>query len=141
MSSLILRSTARVLLPLLLLFSIYLLLRGHNEPGGGFIGGLLASIAVILQLIARGAREIQSLLPVDPRRLVGLGLLVALGATIAPVLVGETYFTALWGELPLPGGEPLKLGLPLLFDLGVYLVVFGVTLGVVLTIAREEHAE
>lgn len=139
MTSLISQTVARVLLPVLLLFALLLLLRGHNQPGGGFIGGLLAAIAFILQLIGRSAREVSALLPVSPRSLVGLGLLAALASTMVPVVFGQVFFSALWLDLELPWGGHFELGLPLLFDSGVFLVVFGITLVIVLTIAREEE--
>jgi multicomponent Na+:H+ antiporter subunit B len=138
--SLILQTVARVLLPIFVLFSLFLLLRGHDEPGGGFVGGLLAALAVVLQLVAQNAREVKALLPVEPRMLLGVGLLCAIISTLVPVLLGIPFFTALWVEIPFPWGGYLKLGLPLLFDIGVYLVVFSVTLTMVLTVAGEERA-
>jgi multicomponent Na+:H+ antiporter subunit B len=129
-----------MLLPIFVLFSLFLLLRGHDEPGGGFVGGLLAALAVVLQLVAQNAREVKALLPVEPRMLLGVGLLCAIISTLVPVLLGIPFFTALWVEIPFPWGGYLKLGLPLLFDIGVYLVVFSVTLTMVLTVAGEERA-
>ncbi len=138
MKDLILRTAAAYLTPLLLLFSVFLLVRGHNEPGGGFAGGLVAAAAFVLLSIASGTALARRILRVDPRALVGAGLLVMLtSGLLAPLLEGRPFLTSLWWELPLPGGDALGLGTPLLFDIGVYLVVAGTVL--VVTFALEEE--
>ena len=86
MKSLILRTATRFLMPLLLLFALFLLFRGHNEPGGGFVGGLVVAAAFILYAIAYGVSAGRSALLIDPSTLVGIGLLVAFGTGIAAVL-------------------------------------------------------
>jgi multicomponent Na+:H+ antiporter subunit B len=135
---LILRTAAAYLTPLMLLFSVFLLVRGHNEPGGGFAGGLVAAAAFVLLSIASGVALARRVLRVDPRSLVGVGLLAMLASGIvAPLLDGRPYLTALWWQLPLPGGESLGLGTPLLFDIGVYVAVLGTVL--VVTFALEEE--
>jgi multicomponent Na+:H+ antiporter subunit B len=136
--SVILRSTARVLLPLLLLFSVFLLLRGHNEPGGGFAGGLVAAAAWSLYAIADGPAAARRALRVDPLALIGLGLLVALSSGLLGLVEVGTFLTGLWVKLPVAGLAVVDLGTPVLFDLGVYLVVTGVTLTIILTLAEEE---
>jgi len=133
MDSLILRSAARLLLPLLLLFSIFLLLRGHNEPGGGFSGGLVAAAAFALLTIATDVPTTRRTLRMSPRIFIGAGLLVAV-ASGAIGLIGGAFLTGLWAELPLPGDAKLAVGTPLLFDVGVYLVVIGVVLTIVLSL-------
>lgn len=142
-SSLIVRAAAQFLLPLLLMFSLFLLLRGHHLPGGGFIGGLVASAALALQLFASDVATVRQLLRIDPRTLIGAGLLVALAASLAaPLAAGRPFFAALWGSFWLPLLGKVKLGTPLLFDFGVYLVVIGVVLSIVLQLAQpEEHGE
>ena len=137
MTSPILRTTTRFLLPLLLLLSVFLLFRGHHEPGGGFSGGLVAAAAFVLCRFAFGVEEVKRALPVDPRALMGAGLLVALGSGSLPLLTGQPLMTGLWGRLPVPGVGDLDLGTPLLFDLGVYLTVVGVTLSIILPLAEE----
>jgi len=135
--SLILRATARFLLPLMLLFSLFLFLRGHNEPGGGFVAGLVAAGGYILYAMAYGVGEMRELLKLDPRTFIGLGLAGALGSALWPVALGLPLFTGVWGKWDLgPLGE-LKLGTPLLFDLGVYAAVFGVMLTIVLGLMEE----
>ncbi len=137
MRSLILVTAARPLVPLLLLFSIFLLLRGHNEPGGGFAGGLVAAAAFTLLAISRDPATARRALFVEPQTLIGLGLLVAIGAGVVGLLMGDPLLTGQWFEIALPGGLMLELGTPLAFDVGVYLVVLGATLTMVLTLAEE----
>ena len=134
MDSLILRSAARLLLPLLLLFSIFLLLRGHNEPGGGFSAGLVAAAAFALLTIATDVPTTRRTLRMSPRIFIGAGLLVATASGAVGLIGGGAFLTGLWAELPLPGGVKLAVGTPLLFDVGVYLVVIGVVLTIVLSL-------
>ncbi len=136
-SSLILRTATRFLLPLLLLFSIFLLLRGHYEPGGGFTGGLTAAAAFALYALGAGVPAARAALRVDPHHLVGAGLLLALLSGVWPLLVGQPYMTGWWILLHLPLFGDVELGAPLLFDVGVYLVVLGVTLMILLSLAEE----
>src|SRR6056297_1553685 len=100
-STLILNTAALAIVPLQLLFSIFLLLRGHDEPGGGFIAGLVASGAVVLFLFSYGVREARSLLRVDPRDLLAAGLLFGLASVFPAVLAGEPLMTAQWWYLPM----------------------------------------
>jgi multicomponent Na+:H+ antiporter subunit B len=136
-SSLILRTAARVLLPMLLLYSLFLLMAGHNEPGGGFAGGLVAASAFALQALVYGPQSAQRALGVDPRTLIGAGLLAALGSGLLGLAAGRPYLTGLWYQIPLPGGGGLAVGTPLLFDLGVYLLVVGMALLMIFPLAEE----
>ena len=128
MISVILRTATRFLQPLLLLFSFLLLMVGHNEPGGGFAGGLVAAAAFLLHALAYGVDSARRELIVDPRVLVGLGLLVAAGSGIVALVAGAPLLTGLWR-----GG----LGTPLFFDVGVYLVVVGAALMMVFALMEE----
>jgi multicomponent Na+:H+ antiporter subunit B len=132
----ILRSGTRFLVPLMLLFSLFLLVRGHNEPGGGFVGGLVAATAIALVLLAEGLGEARRLLRVDPLALVAAGLLVALASGVPPLLRGWPYMTGLWLKVPLPVVG--KVGSPVIFDVGVYLVVLGIVLAILFALAEEE---
>lgn len=136
MTSLILQTTSRYLLPLLLVFSLFLFERGHNEPGGGFVAGLVAAAPFALYSIAYGASDTRRLLRLDPRWLIGVGLLCALTASFLGVVAGETFLTGLWSYVNVPGLGRVDVGTPVLFDLGVYLGVLGVTLTIIL--AMEE---
>lgn len=127
MNSLILRTATRVLMPLLVLFALFVLLRGHNEPGGGFVAGLILGAAFTLQAFTFGVAAARRALLVDPETLLGVGLLVALGTGLAPALIDRPFLTSLWW-----GG----LGSPMLFDTGVCLVVVGVVLNMTFTLAE-----
>lgn len=125
-NSVILQTTTRVLIALLMLLSVFLLLRGHNLPGGGFIGGLVGAAAFALYGLSFGVGAARHVLRFPPALLLGVGLTVAATSGLLAALAGEPFLSGLWLELPLGGG--LKLGTPLLFDVGVYLVVIGVVL-------------
>ncbi len=127
--SLILRTATRLLIPLMLLFALFLLERGHNAPGGGFVGGLMAASAFALYAFARGERRSAEALRVAPRTLLGVGLACAFGAGLLALFAGKAFLTSLWLYVPLPLlAEPYKLGTTLLFDVGVFLVVVGTVL-------------
>lgn len=137
MTSVILRTTTRFLLPLLLLFSLFLLMRGHNDPGGGFSGGLVGASAFVLYGFAFGVPEAIAALRVNPRVLIGAGLLLAVGSGSLGLAGGWPLMTSLWWPVVLPGFGQLDVGTPLIFDCGVYLVVVGVTLSIILPLAEE----
>lgn len=136
MSSLIFRAAARVLMPLLLLFAAFLLLRGHNEPGGGFVAGLVVAVAFVLRLLAEGATAARKALPANPVSLLAIGLLAALGSGLYPLALGKPFLTACWTKLG-PDHWDLLVGTPLLFDVGVCLVVIGVVLTMTFHLAEE----
>ena len=131
MSTLILRTAARVLMPLLLLYGLFLLLRGHNAPGGGFAGGLVVAAAYSLSSFAFGVAAARRALIVDPVRLIGVGLLLGIGSGVLPALTGRPFLAALWFA-PDNG-----IGTPLLFDLGVFCVVIGVVLTMTFMLGEE----
>lgn len=135
--SLILQTATRFVFALLLLLAIFLLLRGHNEPGGGFIGGLVAAIAFVLYAIAFDVPSARTMLRIDPHMLIGTGLLVAVAAGVVPFFYGNAFLTGEWFYVPIPGLGETYLGTPLLFDIGVFMVVIGITLVIVLTMLEE----
>ncbi len=135
MKSLILRTAADYLLPLLLLFSVFILLRGHYLPGGGFVGGLIAAIAFVLHMFAYGIKETQWLLRIHPGYLMPFGLSLALFSGIVPVIfTGQPFLTGIWFDDPIPVIG--LVGTALFFDIGVYIVVVGVTLTILFTISE-----
>jgi len=129
--SVILRTAARLLVPLILLFSVFLLLRGHNETGGGFIGGLVAGISFALYAIAYGTAASRQSLRATPPRLMAVGLGIAVLSGVFPLFIGGALLEGLWVKWP------LKVGTPVLFDVGVYLLVIGLSLVIVYEL--EEH--
>jgi multicomponent Na+:H+ antiporter subunit B len=134
MRSIILKTASNYLLPLLLLFSVFILLRGHYEPGGGFVGGLIASVAFVLHAFANGLDKTKEFLKYHPGVLIPIGLAISLLSGFAPMLVNEPFMKGLWLEEPIP-----VLGLvgsALFFDIGVFFVVIGVTLTILFTISE-----
>jgi multicomponent Na+:H+ antiporter subunit B len=126
MNSIILVAGTRLLVALFLVFSVFMLLRGHNEPGGGFIGGLIAATGFVIYAIACGTQAAREALRVSPERLAMAGLGVALFGGVAAVFDGDVFFTGQWlflGATETEKGLPLSTGL--VFDVGVYLVVMG----------------
>ncbi|MFC0676834.1 monovalent cation/H+ antiporter subunit A [Lysobacter korlensis] len=119
---------SHLLFPLALAVSAYLFLRGHNEPGGGFIAGLVLAIPLLLQYVLLGSQYVESRLGFNYTRCIGVGLLIALATGVAPMLLGYPFLTSGHAEphLPLIGEVPLTSAAA--FDLGVYLVVFGGTM-------------
>ncbi len=131
MSSLILRTATRFLMPLLLLYAVFLLLRGHNAPGGGFVGGLIVAAAFSLYALAFGVPAARAALLIETRTLLGAGLLVALMSGLPAVLLGQPFLTAQWTDIG------MAVGTPLVFDVGVFLVVIGVVLTMTFNLAEE----
>jgi multicomponent K+:H+ antiporter subunit A len=127
----------RLLLPLAMLVSLFFLLRGHNAPGGGFVGGLVLATAVILQYIVGGTVWVESHLRIHPTYWIGFGLLASACAGIGAWARSTPFLTSLaWhGELPLIG--ELHLSSVLLFDLGVYMLVVGATVLMLVAIAHQ----
>ena len=137
MRSVILSTATRFLLPLLLVFSVFVLLRGHNDPGGGFIAGLVAAAAFALYALAFDVREARATLRVSPRTLIAVGLIIATMAGCFPLLLGYPFLTGLESDLILPAIGHLSV--PLFFDVGVNLVVIGVVLTIVFTFFQNEE--
>lgn len=136
MKSTILQTATTYIMPLLLLFSFFLLLRGHNEPGGGFTGGLVAATAYSLYAIAFGVEEARKLLRAEPIKLIALGLLIALLSGVWAMVNGEIFMTGYWTKLEFPIIG--KIGTPFIFDIGVYFVVLGIALKIIFTLSEEE---
>lgn len=134
MKTVILRTTVNILMPLFFMFSVFLLFRGHNLPGGGFIGGLLAAIALFLHSMVFGVDDTIQRYHLNPRVIIATGLLVSLGSVLISLFKGLTLFTGVWSsfQLPLIG----KLGTPMLFDIGVYMVVVGVVLNITFILTK-----
>lgn len=138
-NTVILHTAALAIMPLQLMFSVFLLLRGHDEPGGGFIGGLVAASAFVLYAFAFGAESTRKLLRVSPRDILAAGLLFGLASTIPAFWTGQAMLTALWWEVPLPGEGYLKLSTVLIFDIGVYLAVLGTLMTFVISLMESEE--
>jgi multicomponent K+:H+ antiporter subunit A len=134
--SLMLALIARLLMPFVVLVSIFLLLRGHNEPGGGFIAGLVLAIGLILQYVANGQRWTEQRLPSDFSPWVGSGLLIAGLTGLASGLFGSPFLTSTYDYPHLPLVGPVPLASASVFDLGVFLTVVGATTVMLAALAR-----
>lgn len=126
MKTLLLATAIRLLLPVFLLFSLYMFFRGHDQPGGGFIAALVLTIGVLFHLLALGKEKTLRLFGMSTYWLIALGLGAMILAALVGIFHGEPLLEAYWLDvkIPLIG----KLGTPILFDAGVYLVVVGVSL-------------
>ena len=134
MYSRILKTATNYLLPVLLLFSVFILLRGHYKPGGGFVGGLIASIAFVMHSFANSVEQTLKLLRRHPSRFIPVGLVISLVSAIFPMFFGEPIMTGIWYNEPIPIIG--MIGTALFFDLGVYLLVIGVVLTILFTISQ-----
>jgi len=134
MNTIILKTASNYLLPLLLLFSIFMLLRGHYLPGGGFVGGLIAAIAFVLHAFANGLNQTKKLLKIHPGFIMPVGLGISFLSAVSPILVDLPFMTGIWAS------EPISVlgyvGSALFFDIGVYFTVLGVTLTIIFTISE-----
>lgn len=136
-NSFMLRALIGLVFLLVNIISIYMLLRGHNLPGGGFIGGLMTGMSFILLGLVRGWSELQRELPLPPLRMAAFGVLLAILSGFAPLLWGQAFLTQFnfhWTGLPFLG--ELRVGTPLLFDCGVFFLVGGITVKLVIVLAR-----
>ncbi|MBE0660896.1 MAG: Na+/H+ antiporter subunit B [Bacteroidales bacterium] len=135
MISLILSTSTKILLPVLLLFSFFVLMRGHYEPGGGFVGGLVAASAFALYAIANGVKVAKRLFP-HAKLFIVLGLSFSLTSGLLSAFVGKAAFTGLWTKFSLPVIG--QLSTPIFFDVGVYFVVIGITTSIIYTLKMKE---
>ena len=113
---------------LLLIMAVIALFRGHNLPGGGFIGGLIAALSVVFKGLAFNPQYARERLYISPEGYMGLGLLFIILSLLPGMLLSEPFMTGYWLKITLAPELVLKLGTPLLFDIGVFFSVIGVTL-------------
>lgn len=136
MNNPVLSTTVRFVSPVLLVFSLVLLARGHQMPGGGFVGGLIAAAAFTLQVMGEGVSVTQKEWRVSPWRLSAAGLCLAVAVGCVGLFEGRPFLSGSWFTVDL-GTTNVELGTPLLFDLGVYMVVLGAVLGVIRNVERD----
>jgi len=137
-NNLILRSTASLITFILLGFAVYLLLAGHNSPGGGFVGGLMTSAAILLMFMAYGEKAVKKIIPVNFIYFIPLGLLIATVTGLGALLFQVPFLTQTYGIIQLPLIGDIELASAMLFDIGVYFTVFGTTMTIILTIATDQ---
>jgi multicomponent Na+:H+ antiporter subunit B len=137
MNTLIARTIAPVLTALMLLFSVFVLLRGHNEPGGGFIGGLIAASALAIFGIIRGTGAVRRAIVFHPLSIASAGLLMSCLAGLISIVFAVPFMTGLW-IYPEIAGVEVPLSTVMLFDVGVYLVVVGAVTSIALSLEERE---
>jgi multicomponent Na+:H+ antiporter subunit B len=137
MNTLIFRTVAPLITALMLLFSLFVLLRGHNEPGGGFIGGLMAASAFAIYGMAFGVQAVRRALRVHPLSVAGCGLLIACLSGLLSAFAGVPFMTGLWIYPHIMGME-VPLATVISFDIGVYLVVVGAITSIALALSEKE---
>jgi multicomponent Na+:H+ antiporter subunit B len=136
MISLILNRIARVVIHIILLFSIFMLFKGHNEPGGGFIAGLMASVSIVLVYIVYDAQTVRKFMPISYPAMIALGLVFAAGTGIGGVILGYPFLTQTFDYFHIPLVGEIELATALSFDIGVFLVVVGATLLIISTLGE-----
>ncbi len=141
--SILLEVVIRLIFHALIILSIYLLLTGHNTPGGGFAGGLVAGLALVARYLAGGRHELGATVPLDAGRILGAGLALAVSMATLPLFFGQAALASSWIDVDLGVFGTLPLVTSTLFDVGVYLVVFGLILDVLRSLGAEidEHEE
>lgn len=138
MSSLILRTANHFIVPATLLFAAYMAMKGHNLPGGGFIGGLIAAVALVLYRMSHGREAMDRIMPIHPRVLVAGGLVIAGITAVVPLFFDQALLTSTVFDIPLPyTPEPLHVPTAFFFDVGVLLVVIGVSVGMIVRLGEE----
>ena len=137
MNSPILGACARPILWSAVAMSIWLLLRGHNAPGGGFIGGLVAASGLVVVAVASGPAAALRALRLPPIVVAGIGLAAALASGLPSLVDGAPPLTHLWARFDI-GVATLQVGTTLVFDIGVYLVVVGMATAVILPFVEED---
>jgi multisubunit Na+/H+ antiporter MnhB subunit len=137
MPSLILKTATRLLVGLILTFAVYLLLRGHNAPGGGFSAALVAGTGFALFAIAEGPAVVRRAIRITPQKIAMGGLGLAIGSGLAATLTGRPFLTGIWWILQNDPHQQLAIGTPLFFDVGVFFAVLGTILSLIL--ALEEN--
>ena len=132
MNTVIFRTAAPVIVGIMVLFSVIVLLRGHNAPGGGFIAGLIAASAAAVLGMSHGVGTVRRVLGTNPIAIAAAGLLLAIASGLVSALVAEPFLTGLWLPLHI-------FGTPGLFDIGIYLIVFGAFTAI--TLALEDSGD
>ena len=140
MHPVVMASLTRLLLPLALLVSIFILLRGHNQPGGGFIAGLITAVALIMQYLANGVTWTQSRLPANMHPLIAAGLFLATLTGLGSLLTGHPFLTSAFTYLDWPLLGKFEIASAMAFDIGVYLVVVGATLLILIHLGMTHSA-
>ncbi|WP_332648976.1 Na(+)/H(+) antiporter subunit B [Lysinibacillus sp. 54212] len=137
-NNLILQFTSKIVFYMIFFFSVHIFFAGHYTPGGGFVGGLLTASAIVLLILAYDLKTVQHVLPINYTYMTAIGLILALGTAAFPMFRGDPFFTHYFDYYTLPLIGKTSLHTAALFDLGVFLVVVGVTMTIIQTIGEDE---
>jgi multicomponent Na+:H+ antiporter subunit A len=135
--SIMLEVVVRLIFHAMIVVSVYLLFAGHNSPGGGFAGGLVAGLALVARYLAGGRMELGAATPVEAGKVLGIGLLLATGTAAVPLLFGADALTSTWWEAQVWPFGHVEFVTSTIFDIGVYLVVVGLVLDVLRSLGAE----
>ncbi|MDN7247209.1 Na(+)/H(+) antiporter subunit B [Planococcus shenhongbingii] len=133
-----LQTATKVVTFIILMFAIHIFFAGHYTPGGGFVGGLLTASAIVLLMLAYDIETVKKIIPFNYVMMTAIGLLLALGTASASIFFNVPFFTHAYDYFDLPLWGETSLHSAALFDLGVYLVVVGVTMTIIQTIGEDE---
>lgn len=137
-SDVILQTTSKIVFFIIVLFSIHLFFEGHYRPGGGFIGGLVTAGAIVLLYLAFDLKTVARMIPFDYKWLIAIGMLTAVLTAAGAILFNVPFFTHVYDYFYIPLLGETSLHTAALFDLGVYLVVVGVTMTIIQAIGESE---
>ncbi|SHF53872.1 Na(+)/H(+) antiporter subunit B [Ornithinibacillus halophilus] len=137
-NDLILRTTTSLIAFILLGFAVYLLFAGHNSPGGGFIGGLVTAAAIVLMYMAYGIETVDKVLPINFETLISIGLITAIVTGLGSFLFDVPFLSHTFDYFEFPIFGEVELATAMLFDIGVYFTVVGVTVTIILNIANDQ---
>ncbi len=126
----------RVLMPIAIVVGLYIFLRGHNEPGGGFVAGLVIAIALLMQYMASGFAWTQERQRIEYHTMIGLGVVIAAATGVGAWLLGRPFLTSAYAYVHLPPIEEFELATAMLFDLGVFLTVLGAVMLMLYSLSR-----
>lgn len=138
MNSIILQLASKYIRWILVIFSVIVLFRGHNAPGGGFIGGLLAGLSLAYKGFAYTPELLQKEMKIKPEGFMALGLLFVFGSIWPGLWLKTTLMEGVWFTIPFPFTEGYKLGTPFIFDIGVYFIVIGVSILFLFSLSNEK---
>ncbi|MBJ6360594.1 Na(+)/H(+) antiporter subunit B [Paenibacillus sp. GCM10012307] len=134
----ILQTSTKILVFIILTFSIYVMFAGHNNPGGGFIGGLITASALILLYIAFDVKTVHEIIPIDFKLIGAAGVLISLLTGIGSLALGYPFLSQAFAYRDLPLFGKTELATAVIFDLGVYMAVVGTTMTIILSIGEDE---
>lgn len=137
-NNLILQFTSKIVFFMIFFFAVHIFFAGHYTPGGGFVGGLLMASAIVLLVIAYDLKTVQNILPLNYMYVTATGLILSFGTAAFPMFLNKPFFTHFFDYFTLPLIGKTSLHTAALFDLGVFLVVVGVTMTIIQTIGEDE---